>query len=84
MKTKSISADDVQLLKQDLKYYSESPINPLSAFSLSNGTLIATSATIITYLIVLIQFMAAENPNDQCRSKTIPEHSSLTGLNVTS
>ena len=52
--------DDVQLLKQDFRYYCESPITPFSAFTLSNSTLVGTCATIITYLIVLIQFKGSE------------------------
>ena len=54
--------DEANLLKQDLKYYSESPIAPFSAFSLSYGTLIGTLTTIVTYLIVLIQFKSSETP----------------------
>ena len=50
----------INLLKQDLKYHSKSPLNPYSAFSVSNSTLTGTTATIVTYLIVLIQFKAAE------------------------
>ena len=52
---------NIKLLKKDLKHYCISPINPLSAFSLSNSTLIGTFATILTYLIVLIQFKATED-----------------------
>ena len=48
-------------MKQDIKDKAISPITPFSAFSLSNSTLIGTFATILTYLIVLIQFKAAEN-----------------------
>ena len=50
----------IKLLRKELKCHSDSPINPFSAFSLSNGALIGTFATILTYLIVLIQFKAAE------------------------
>ena len=49
------------IMKEDLKDKATSPISPFSAFSLSNSTLIGTFATILTYLIVLIQFKAAEN-----------------------
>ena len=51
----------LKIMKQDLKDKATSPISPFSAFSLSNSTLIGTFATILTYLIVLIQFKAAEN-----------------------
>ena len=51
----------IKLLREDVKSKCKSPINPLSAFSLSNSTLIGTFATILTYLIVLIQFKAAED-----------------------
>ena len=50
----------IKFLRKELKCHSDSPINPFSAFSLSNGALIGTFATILTYLIVLIQFKAAE------------------------
>ena len=50
----------LQLLKQDLRYYSETPINPFSAFSVSTSTLVGACGTIITYLIVLLQFKVAE------------------------
>ena len=51
----------IKLLREDIKSKCKSPINPLSAFSLSNSTLIGTFSTILTYLIVLIQFKAAED-----------------------
>ena len=83
IKTKDVCSDDMQLLKQDLRYYSESPINPKSTFSLSNGTLIGTFATVITYLIILIQFKGEENKNDSSASKTVSELVYLNGLDVT-
>ena len=52
--------NEIQLLKQDLGYYSESPITPKSAFSLSTSTLLGAYGTILTYLIVLIQFKVSE------------------------
>ena len=52
--------EEMQLLKQDLKYHSESPINPISAFSVSNSTLVGAFGTVITYLIVLLQFKVSE------------------------
>ena len=51
---------EVELLRQDLRYYSESPINPFSAFSVSTSTLVGTFGTIVTYLIVLLQFKVTE------------------------
>lgn len=82
-KSKDVCFDDLQLVKQNLKYYSESPINPCSAFYLSNGTLIGTSATVITYLIILIQFKATEIQNHTCNcNNTVSEFSPLNGFNV--
>ena len=60
-KVKEQKSAQIKLLKQDIKDKCVSPINPFSAFSLSNSTLIGTFATILTYLIVLIQFKAAED-----------------------
>ena len=60
----------IKLLREDVKSKCKSPINPLSAFSLSNSTLIGTFATILTYLIVLIQFKAAE---DEEKTKSLKE-----------
>ena len=60
-KVKDQKSAQIKLLKQDIKDKCVSPINPFSAFSLSNSTLIGTFATILTYLIVLIQFKAAED-----------------------
>ena len=51
-----VDEDDFQLLKEDLRYYSESPITPFSAFSVSTNTLLGAFGTILTYLIVLLQF----------------------------
>ena len=53
-------AKALHLLKEDLRYYSETPINPFSAFSVSTSTLVGACGTIITYLIVLLQFKVAE------------------------
>ena len=44
-----------------LKDNSHSPITPISAFSLSNRTLLGIIATIWTYLVVLIRFKANQN-----------------------
>ena len=59
-----------KILTQNVKDKSLSPINPFSAFSLSNSTLIGTFATILTYLIVLIQFKAAE---DEEKTKSLED-----------
>ena len=87
-KSQDGSLDTIHILKQDLKDHEYSPINPFSAFSLSNSTLIGTFATILTYLIVLIQFKATE---DEEKTKLLNElkymlqtllknHSNITGL----
>ena len=82
LKNKDIS-EESQLLKQDLRYHCESPITPFSAFSLSHGTLIGTFATIITYLIVLIQFKMSGVQSDPQGNGTVSEMSSLHGINAT-
>ena len=51
---------EVDLLRKDLRYHAESPINPYSAFSLSSSNLLGACGTIITYIIVLLQFKIAE------------------------
>ena len=61
LRADDVNSNHIKILKQDMKDKAASPINPFSAFSLSNSTLIGTFATILTYLIVLIQFKAAEN-----------------------
>ena len=72
--TKEQHSNDLKLLKKDLNHYCHCPINPQSAFSLSNSTLIGTFATIITYLVVLIQFKSAENKDQPlCRNETLSE-----------
>ena len=57
---KGIDPDDLQLLRQEIRYYSESPIKPFSAFTVSTNTLVGVFGTIITYLIVLLQFKVSE------------------------
>ena len=42
----------------------DSPITPLSAFSVSTSTLLSSFGTIITYLIVLLQFKVSEQSGD--------------------
>ena len=64
---KKIDEKEIELLRQDVKYHSESPIKPFSCFGLSNNTLLGAFGTIITYLIVLLQFKVSEmsmNPMD--------------------
>ena len=80
--------DTVHLLKKDLNDLRYFPINPFSAFSLSNGTLIATFSTILTYLIILIQFKATEdeekttllNDMQHMLQKLLRNNSNITGL----
>ena len=57
---KKDDSKEIQLLKQDLRYYSESPLTPASAFSISSSTLFGAYGTILTYLIVLLQFKVSE------------------------
>ena len=53
----------IWIFKQELQLIN-SPLSPFSAFDVSNRTLISAFATIITYLIVLIQFKISEFDND--------------------
>ena len=50
----------IGLLRHQLRMLSDSPITPMSTFSLCNSTLLSTSATVLTYLIILIQFKLTE------------------------
>ena len=59
-KNKDIDEYEIQLLRQDLRYHSESPIAPFSAFTLSTSTLVGALGTVVTYLIVLLQFKVSE------------------------
>ena len=61
---RDVDEEGFQLLKEELKYYGEAPITPLSAFSVSTSTLLSAFGTIITYLIVLLQFKVSELPGD--------------------
>ena len=61
---KEIDADELKLLRQEIRYHSESPIKPFSAFTVSTGTLVGVFGTIITYLIVLLQFKVSEPHTD--------------------
>ena len=60
-----VDDDDFQLLKEELRYYMEAPITPLSAFSVSTSTLLGAFGTIVTYLIVLLQFKVSEEPSGE-------------------
>ena len=53
----------IWIFKQELQLIN-SPLSPFSAFDVSNRTLISAFATLITYLIVLIQFKISEFDND--------------------
>ena len=70
IRCKDLRSRKIKILKQNVKDRSASPIHPFSAFSLSNNTLVGTFATILTYLIVLIQFKAAE---DEANTKAITD-----------
>ena len=81
-KTMESDENDVALLKQDLRYHSASPINPYSAFSVSTSTLVATFGTIVTYLIVLLQFKVSEPTTDTLVLKNATDKN-ITALNLT-
>jgi len=70
IRCKDLRSRKIKILKQNVKDRSASPIHPFSAFSLSNNTLVGTFATILTYLIVLVQFKAAE---DEANTKAITD-----------
>ena len=57
---KKMDERELELLRQDIRHHSESPIAPFSFFSLSNSTLLGAFGTIVTYLIVLLQFRFSE------------------------
>ena len=78
----SVDDDDFQLLKEELKHYSDAPITPLSAFSVSTSTLLGAFGTIITYLIVLLQFKVSEEPSGQTGGQK--ENNSTRTSNITS
>ena len=60
-----VDKDDFQLLKEEMRYYMEAPLTPLSAFSVSTSTLLGAFGTIVTYLIVLLQFKVSEEPSGE-------------------
>ena len=72
-RSEDVNFNYIKSLKQDMKDKAVSPITPFSAFSLSNSTMIGTFATILTYLIVLIQFKAAENQDNDEMLREINE-----------
>ena len=61
-----VDKEEVDLLRRDLRYHAESPINPFSAFSLTSSNLLGACGTIITYIIVLLQFKIAEPGTIKC------------------
>ena len=61
-KKKESDDDVIDLLKQDMKYWCESPISPFTAFSVSPSSFIGVCGVITTYLIVLLQFKVSEPP----------------------
>ena len=62
-KESEIYCQKIWIFKQELQVIN-SPLSPFSAFDVSNRTLISSFATIVTYLIVLIQFKVSEFDND--------------------
>ena len=61
---KKMNMEDIELLRRDFRDQAESPINPFSAFSLSSSTFLGACGTIVTYIIVLLQFKVAEPPEE--------------------
>ena len=61
--------DEIQLLKQDFRHYCEAPVTPFSAFTVSTNTMLGAYGTIITYLIVLLQFKVSEKPDSDNTSQ---------------
>ena len=59
-----MNMEEIELLQRDFRDQAESPINPFSAFSLSSSTFLGACGTIVTYIIVLLQFKVAEPPKD--------------------
>ena len=57
---KKMNMDEIELLRRDFRDQAESPINPFSAFTLSSNTFLGACGTIVTYIIVLLQFKVAE------------------------
>ena len=55
----NINSKEMELLKEEFRYHCEAPIAPYSAFTLSTSSLLGQFGTIITYLIVLLQFRAS-------------------------
>ena len=59
---KKMNMEEIELLRRDFRAQAESPINPFSAFSLSSKTFLGACGTIVTYIIVLLQFKVSEPP----------------------
>ena len=53
------NSGEMELLREEFRYHCEAPIAPYSAFTLSTSSLLGQCGTIITYLIVLLQFRAS-------------------------
>ena len=68
---KKMNMEEIELLRRDVRDQAESPINPFSAFSLSSNTFLGACGTIVTYIIVLLQFKVAE-----------PQTESQIGMNI--
>ena len=64
-----VDMEEVDLLRRDLRYHAESPINPFSAFTLTSSNILGACGTIITYIIVLLQFKIAEQGTIDCNSE---------------
>ena len=62
---------ETQLLKEELRYHCEAPIAPFSAFSVTTSTFVGTFGTIITYLIVLLQFKVSEKSATDSESNLV-------------
>ena len=56
LKDQNTNSKEMELLKEEFRYHCEAPIAPYSAFTLSTSSLLGQFGTIITYLIVLLQF----------------------------
>ena len=64
-----VDLEEVDLMRRDFRDSAESPINPFSAFSLSNNTFLGACGTIVTYIIVLLQFKVSEPSDDNTREQ---------------
>ena len=55
----NMNLKEIQLLREEFRYHCESPIAPYSAFTLSTSSLLGQFGSIVTYIIVLLQFRSA-------------------------